>query len=68
MVILVPPVLVMVPGNVCLLPTVTLPKGSLEGFEVSCPVATPVPDSEMVSVEFGASEVIVTFPLALPDN
>lgn len=66
MVTLVPPVLVTVSEAVCWLPTVTLPKASLEGLPASCPGAIPVPDSEIVSVELGALEVNVTFPDAAP--
>ena len=64
---LVPPVLVIVPDKDWLAPTVTLPKLSELGLELSCPgVAVPVPDREMVSVGFEALDVTVTVPLALP--
>ena len=63
---LVPPVLVTVSEAVCWLPTVTLPKVSLDGLLDSCPAAIPVPDSGIVSVEFAPLEVRVTFPLAEP--
>ena len=63
---LVPPVLVTFSDRDCLLPTVTLPKLRLAGFAPSVPAATPVPDKGSVKVEFEASEVIVTVPLALP--
>jgi hypothetical protein len=66
MVTLVPPVLVMVPDDVCLLPKAMLPKASLEGFDVSSPTANPVPERGMVRVGFGAFEVTVIFPVALP--
>ena len=49
-----------------LLPTVTLPKLILVGFDASVPGATPVPDNGSDSVELGAFELIVTAPLALP--
>jgi hypothetical protein len=49
-----------------LLPTVTLPKLRLAGFDPSTPGATPVPDNAIVSVGFEAFELIVTVPLALP--
>jgi hypothetical protein len=61
-----PPVLVMVSVSTCLLPSVTLPKFKLVGFAPSAPCVTPVPDNGRDSEEFGASEVIVTLPLALP--
>ena len=48
-----------------LLPTVTLPKLRLVGFDPSAPGATPVPDNGMVSVGVEAFEVIVTLPLTL---
>lgn len=44
----------------------TVPNPSLVGFEVSWPGVTPVPDRGMVSVGFGAFEVMVIFPVALP--
>lgn len=49
-----------------MLPTVTFPKARLVGFALSVPGVTPVPDSETVNVGFGASEVIVRVPVALP--
>ena len=57
---------VTVSDNVCLLPTVTLPKLRLVGFDPSAPGATPVPLKGTVSVGLEPSEVIVTLPLALP--
>jgi hypothetical protein len=62
-----PPVLVTVSDSTCLLPSETLPKFKLVGFDPSAPCVTPVPDNGRDSEEFGASEVIVTVPLALPD-
>ena len=61
-----PPVLVTVSDRVCLLPTVTLPKLRLVGFDPNVPAVTPVPDNAIVSVGLEPSEVIVTVPLALP--
>ena len=49
-----------------LLPTVTLPKLRLVGFDPSVPGVTPLPDKEMVRVGFDALEVMVMLPLALP--
>ena len=49
-----------------LLPTVTLPKLRLLGFDPSAPGATPVPDNGMLRVGSEAFEVTVTVPLALP--
>ena len=60
-----PPVLVTVSDKVWLLPTVTLPKLRLAGFEPRVPCVTPVPDNGMVRVGFDAVEVMVTLPLAL---
>lgn len=65
MVMLDPPVLVRVPGRVCLFPTVMLLKLRLVGSEPSAPGETPAPESPIVRVELEASEVIVTTPLAL---
>ena len=48
-----------------MLPTVTLPKPRLVGFEPSEPGAIPVPDKGIVSVVLEAFEVMVTLPLAL---
>jgi hypothetical protein len=59
-----PPVLVIVSDKDCLLPTVTLPKLRLVGFEPSAPAATPAPDNGTLRVGVGAFEVIVTLPLA----
>jgi hypothetical protein len=61
-----PPVLVIVPERVGLLPTVTLPKSRLVGFDARVPTETPVPDNGIVSVGFDALDVIVTAPLTLP--
>ena len=64
---LVPPVFVIVPDKDWFEPTVTLPKLSELGLELSCPgVAVPVPDREMVSVGFEALDVTVIVLLALP--
>ena len=63
---LLPPVLVIVSEAVCWLPTFTLPKFSLDGLLVSCPGATPVPESGIVSVGFAPLELTVTLPLEEP--
>jgi hypothetical protein len=61
------PVLVTVSERVCLLPTATLPKLRLVGFEVSVPeTAAPVPESGMFNVGFDAFEVTATLPLTAP--
>lgn len=44
----------------------TLPKLRLAGFGLNVPVDTPIPDNVIVSEGFGASEVMVTVPLAFP--
>ena len=49
-----------------MLPTVTLPKVRVVGFDPRAPGATPVPDNGMVTVGLEAFEVTVTLPLALP--
>ena len=49
-----------------MLPTVTLPKLRLVGFDPNAPGVTAVPDSGMVRVGFEALEVTVRLPLALP--
>jgi hypothetical protein len=49
-----------------LLPTVTLPKLRLLGFDPKVPAVTPVPDNAMVSVGLEAFDVMVTVPLAAP--
>src|SRR5438270_128376 len=54
-----PPVLVTDSDRDCLIPTFTLPKLRLVGFEPSAPGATPLPDNAMVSEGFEASEVMV---------
>ena len=48
-----------------MLPTVTLPKLRLVGFDLSAPGEIPVPDIGMARVGLDAVEVIVTLPLAL---
>lgn len=63
---LAPPVLVTVSDSDCLLPTVTLPKLRLVGFDPNVPGAMPVPDNGMVRLGFEALEVTLTLPLALP--
>ena len=49
-----------------MLPTITLPKLTVVGFEPRVPGATPVPDNGMVRVGLEALEVIVALPLTLP--
>jgi len=61
-----PPVFVIVSDNGSLLPTCTVPKLRLAGFALNAPTDAPTPASVMVKVGFGASEVIVTLPLAAP--
>ncbi len=51
-----------------MLPTVTLPKFRFAGLAPSVPGDTPVPDREMLRVGFVALDVIVTLPLALPEE
>jgi hypothetical protein len=63
---LVPPVLVTVSDNVCFVPTCTLPKLRLVGFDPNVPAATPVPESGIVKVGFDAFDVTVTLPLTAP--
>ena len=63
---LVPPELVTVSDSVPVWPTVWLPKLRLEGFGVSVPGVTPVPDSAMFSVGLEPFDVTVNVPLALP--
>jgi hypothetical protein len=48
------------------LPTVTLPKARLLGFDPSAPGASPVPDNGTFRVGFEAFEIIVRLPLTLP--
>src|SRR5271169_4080422 len=61
------PLAARLPEAVPLVPATTLPRASVTGFTVNCPTAVvPVPETEMVNVGFEASEVRVTFPLALP--
>ena len=63
------PVAVRLPEAVPLLPTTTLPRSSVAGATLSWPTAdVPAPDSGIVKVESLAVEVIVTFPLALPEE
>jgi hypothetical protein len=63
---LAPPVLVTVSNRDWLLPTVTLPKLRLVGFDPNVPGATPEPDNGIFRLGFEALEVILTLPLALP--
>jgi len=59
-------VFVRVSDKACLFPTVTVPKSRLVGFAPTVPCETPVPDNGSDNEVLGASEVIVTLPLALP--
>jgi len=63
---LAPPVLVTVSDSDCLLPTVTLPKPRLVGFDPKVPGAMPVPARGIVSVGLDPFEVSVTLPVTLP--
>ena len=56
----------MVSDRVPFAPTFTFPKLRLAGFALSAPGATPVPETAIVTDGFGASDAMVTFPLALP--
>src|SRR3954447_12041677 len=61
------PLALNVPDALLLVPTTTLPTFSVPGLTASCPTElVPVPDSEMLTLGFVASDVIVTFPEALP--
>jgi hypothetical protein len=66
MVRLDPPVLVSVSDKLVLLPTWTLPNARLEGFAVSVPWVTPVPESGMLRLGFEPLEVMLRLPLAAP--
>ena len=55
--------LVTVSASDCVLPTVTLPKFKLAGFEPRDPAAVPLPESEIVAVLFVASLVMVLVAL-----
>ena len=63
------PLAVRVPIAEALLPTTTLPKLKPVGVTASCPAA-PAPDPErgIVNVGLAPVDVIVTFPLAAPDD
>jgi hypothetical protein len=61
------PLAATLPEAVPLAPATTLPRSSVAGFTVNCATAVvPVPDRGIVRVGIEASEVMVTFPLALP--
>ena len=49
-----------------MLPAVTFPKFALLGLAVSEPAARPVPESGMLSGEFGAFDTTDKFPLTAP--
>lgn len=61
-----PPVLVRVSERFLLLPTWTLPKARLVGFDDSVPCVTPVPESGMLRLGLDPLEVMATLPLAAP--
>ena len=60
--------LVIVSDKDCVVPSSTLPKLRLAGFDPSVPNAAPVPVTGIVSVGFDAFEVIVTLPLTAPEE
>ena len=62
------PLAVSVPVKLLFDPTVTEPKLRLPGETESCPGAALEPDNPMFNVGLGASEVIVTSPLALAED
>jgi len=63
------PLAVRVPVAEALLPTTTLPKLRPVGVTASCPAATaPDPERGIVNVGLAAVEVMVTVPLAAPDE
>lgn len=64
--VMLAPLAVMLAGRVELLPTSTLPKLKLVGVRLSWPVATPVPEREIVRLGFEALETIEMLPLSLP--
>lgn len=57
---------VKVPLRDLLCPVFTLPKLRVEGLAVSCPAATPVPESTIDKVGFDASDTSVRLPLDAP--
>ncbi len=61
-----PLVALSVPLKVELVPTVTLPKLSVEGETDSCPAAVPVPDRDTVRLGFEASDKTEMLPLNGP--
>ncbi len=62
------PEFVIVSANDLFCPTVTLPKLRLVALLASCPVAVvPTPETGIVNVASEASEVIVRFPLEVPE-
>lgn len=66
MVRLVPPELVSVPESDFEVPSCTLPKAKLDGFDPNWPCATPVPESGTDRVALLALELIVSVPLDAP--
>jgi hypothetical protein len=63
---LVPPVLVNVSEIDRWLPTVTLPKASVDGLLANCPAAIPVPESEIVAFESDASLAMLSVAVKDP--
>ena len=61
------PVAVNEPPRAELVPTMTLPKSSVDGDTESSPAAVPVPDRGTLSGEFEASETIERVPLVAPE-
>ena len=66
MVTLTLPELVSVPERLLLLPTCTVPKGRLAGFDATVPAETPDPESEMLIVGFDPLLAMLMLPLAKP--
>ena len=62
----VPPVFVNVSERLALPPTATLPSDRVDGFGLSTPWATPVPETGMLRLGFDPFDTTVMFPLALP--
>jgi hypothetical protein len=58
--------LVNVSETLALLPIAMLPSERLDGFGLSAPCDTPVPDTGILKLGFEPLEVIPTFPLAAP--
>ena len=63
---LVPPEFVSVAGNVCELPTRTLPNARMAGLVVSWPGLTPAPDRGRFNAGLDAVDVMARVPAELP--